>query len=110
MTTPFILMTLACAIMAITICFQWRRIKRQERLNKQQEELISDFKEKGFREIIGYGKVYRRRYKYIIVEDAGGNGPLNDTADRYHDYGYDLDREKSTDRLLVFVKSEEVKG
>ena len=103
MTIPFILMTLACAIMAITISLQWRRIKRQEKL-------ISDLKEKGFREIMNNVKVYRRRYKYIIIEDAGGNGPLNDTADRYHDYGYDLDREKSTDRLLVFVKSEKVKG
>ena len=35
---------------------------------------------------------------------------LNDTAEKYHNEGYDLDREKSTDRLLVFVKSEEVKG
>lgn len=103
MTTPFILMTLDCVIMAIVICLLWRRIK-------QQEKLISDFNEKCFREVTGNVKVYRRRYKYIIIEDAGGNGPLNDTADRYHDYGYDLDREKSTDRLLVFVKSEEVKG
>jgi len=38
-------MTLACAIMAITICLQWRRIKRQEKI-------ISDFNEKGFRENI----------------------------------------------------------
>ena len=102
MTTPFILMTLACAIMAITISLQWRRIKRQEKL-------ISDFNEKGFREVIGYGKVYRRRYKYINIENAGDNSTLNRTAEKYHDEGYDLDREKSTDRLLVFVKSEEVK-
>lgn len=102
MTTPFILMTLACAIMAITISLQWRRIKRQEKL-------ISDFNEKGFREVMGYGKVYRRRYRYINIENAGDNSTLNDTAKMYHDLGYDLDREKSTDRLLVFVKSEEVK-
>ena len=96
-------MTLACAIMAITISLQWRRIKRQEKL-------ISDFNEKGFREVMGYGKVYRRRYKYINIENAGGNRALNYTTETYHDQGYDLDREKSTDRLLVFVKSEEVKG
>ena len=95
-------MTLACAIMAITISLQWRRIKRQEKL-------ISDFNEKGFREVMGYGKVYRRRYRYINIENAGDNSTLNDTAKMYHDLGYDLDREKSTDRLLVFVKSEEVK-
>jgi hypothetical protein len=89
--------------MALTISLQWRRIKRQE-------GLISDFNEKGFREVMGYGKVYRRRYKYMVIENAGDNGTLNDTSERYYDQGYDLDREKSTDRLLVFVKSEEVKG
>ena len=95
-------MTIACAIMALTISLQWRRIK-------QQEKLISDFNEKGFREVMGYGKVYRRRYKYMVIENAGDNRTLNDTAQKYHDEGFDLDREKSTDRLLVFVKSEEVK-
>ena len=102
MTTPFILMTLACAIMALTISLQWRRIKRQEKL-------ISEFKEKGFREIMGYGKVYRRRYIFVNIENAGNNATLNTVAENYYDNGFDLDREKSTDRLLVFVKSEEVK-
>ena len=96
-------MTLACAIMAITISLQWRRIK-------QQEKLISDFNEKGFREVMGYGKVYRRKYIFVNIENAGDNRTMNDTAQKYHDEGFDLDREKSTDRLLVFVKSEEVKG
>lgn len=95
-------MTLACAIMALTISLQWRRIK-------QQEKLISDFNEKSFREVMGFGKVYRRKYKYMVIENAGDNRTMNDTAQKYHDEGYDLDREKSTDRLLVFVKSEEVK-
>ena len=95
-------MTLACAIMALTISLQWRRIK-------QQEKLISDFNEKGFREVMGYGKVYRRRYKYINIENAGDNDTLNRTVEKYHEEDYDLDRDKSTDRLLVFVKSEEVK-
>ena len=96
-------MTLACAIMAITISLQWRRIK-------QQEKLISDFNEKGFREVMGYGKVYRRRYRYINIENAGDNDTLNRTAEKYHEEGYDLDRDKSTDHLLVFVKSEEVES
>lgn len=103
MTTPFILMTLACAIMALTISLQWRHIKRQEKL-------ISDFNEKGYREVMGYGKAYRRRYRYINIENAGDNSTLNNTVENYHDQGYNLDREKSTDRLLVFVKREEVKS
>ena len=102
MTTPFILMTLLCAIMALRISLQRRRIKRQEKL-------ISDFNEKGFREVMGYGKAYRRRYVFINIENAGDNSTLNRTAEKYHDEGYDLDREKSTDRLLVFVKNEELK-
>ena len=100
MAAPFILITLA---MAITISLQWRRIKRQEKL-------ISDFNEKGFREVIGFGKVYRCRYIFVNIENAGDNGTLNRLADNYYDHGFDLDREKSTDRLLVFVKREEVKG
>ena len=54
-------------------------------------------------------KTYRRRYVFINIENAGDNGTLNRTAEMYHNEGYNLDREKSTDRLLVFVKSEEVK-
>jgi len=103
MTAPFILMTLAFAIMTLTISLQWRRIKRQEKL-------ISDFNEKGFREVMGYGKVYRRRYIFVNIENAGDNATLNTVAENYYDNGFDLDREKTTDRLLVFVKREEVKG
>lgn len=102
MTTPFIFMTLACVIMAITICLQWRRIlKQQDIINNQNIIAI--------RQQCGFGKVYRRRYKYINIENAGDNDTLNRTAEMYYKEGYDLDREKSTERLLVFVKSEEVK-
>ncbi len=59
--------------------------------------------------LFNVGKVYRRKYRYINIDNAGDNGTLNRTAEKYHEEGYDLDREKSTDRLLVFVKREEVK-
>lgn len=52
-------------------------------------------------------KVFRRKYKYIVVEHHDERS-LNDTAEKYQNEGYVMDREKSTDRLLVFVKSEEV--
>ena len=110
MTTPFILMTLACVIMTITISLQWLRIKQQEKLISLQRENISDLSEKGFREAMGYGKVYRRRYRDINSENAGDNDTLNRTAEKYHEEDYDMDRDKSTDRLLVFVKSEEVES
>ena len=52
---------------------------------------------------------YERHYKFINIENAGDNDTLNRTAEKYHEEGYNLDREKSTDRLLVFVIMEEVK-
>ena len=102
MEVPFILMTIACAILILTEILQHRR-------NKRLTERLEEINEKGWKEIAGIGKVYRRRYKYMVIENAGDNGTLNRTAEKYHDEGYDLDREKSPDRLLVFVKSEEVK-
>lgn len=54
--------------------------------------------------------VYRSKYKFIKLENAGDNTTLNNTASTYLAAGYNLDREKSTDQLLVFVKREEVKG
>ena len=100
-------MTMAFVIMLIVAILQQRRIKE---LNKKYNDVFDEGWEKHF----GFGKptvpkVYRRRYKYMVIENAGDNRTLNDTAEKYHNEGYDLDREKSTDRLLVFVKSEEVK-
>ena len=102
MEVPFIMMTIACAILILTEILQHRR-------NKRLTERLEEINERGWQEVAGIGKVYRSRYKYMVIENAGDNGTLNRTAEMYHDEGYDLDREKSTDRLLVFVKSEEVK-
>ena len=54
-------------------------------------------------------KVFRRKYKYIKIEEFG-DYTLNHIAEKYQNEGYVMDREKSTDRLLVFVKSEEVES
>ena len=101
MMVQFIFMTIAFEIMLIVAIIQNRTIKRQEKTN---EELLN----KKFNEYIGISKVYRRKYKHIIIANAGDNGTLNCTAEKYHNEGYELDREKSTDRMLVFVKREEV--
>lgn len=102
MMVQFIFMTIAFVIMLIVAILQQRRIKE---LNKKYHDLYDE----GFQKYMGFGKLYRHIYKYMVIENAGDNGTLNRTAEKYHDEGYDLDREKSTDRLLVFVKSEEVK-
>ena len=107
MTVQFIFMTMAFVIMLIVAILQQRRIKE---LNKKYNDLYDEGWEKHF----GYGKppvpkVYRRRYIFVKIENVGDNSTLNMVAENYYDNGFDLDREKSTDRLLVFVKSEEVK-
>ena len=102
MMVQFIFMTIAFVIMLIVAILQQRRIKE---LNKKYHDLYDE----GFQKYYGFGKVYRRKYKYMVIENAGDNRTMNDTAQKYHDEGFDLDREKSTDRLLVFVKSEEIK-
>ena len=103
MVVQFIFMTIAFVIMLIVAILQQRRIKE---LNKKYHDLYDE----GFQKYYGFGKVYRRRYIFVNIENAGDNGTLNSVAENYYDHGFDLDREKSTDRLLVFVKSEEVKG
>ena len=102
MVVQFIFMTIAFVIMLIVAILQQRRIKE---LNKKYHDLYDE----GFRKYYGFGKLYRRRYIFVNIENAGDNGTLNSVAENYYDHGFDLDREKSTDRLLVFVKSEEVK-
>ncbi len=102
MTVHFILMTIAFVIMLIVAIMQQKRIKE---LSEKYRNLYDE----GFQKYYGFGKVYRRKYKYMFIENAGDNRTMNDTAQKYHDDGYDLDREKSTDRLLVFVKNVEVK-
>ena len=102
MTVPFIMMTIACAILILTEILQHRK-------NKRLTERLEEINEKGWQEVAGIGKVYRRRYIFVNIENAGSNLMLNEVSENYYNHGYDLDREKSTDRLLVFVKSEEVK-
>ena len=102
MMVQFILMTIAFVIMLIVAILQQRRIKE---LNKKYHDLYDE----GFQKYYGFGKVYRRRYIFVNIENAGDNATLNTVAENYYDNGFDLDRDKSTDRLLVFVKSEEVK-
>ena len=103
MKVQFIFMTMAFVIMLIVAILQNRKIKK---LRDDYQELY----DQGWREYTGFGKLYRRNYKYIVIENAGDNKTLNDTAQRYYDEGYDLDREKTTDHLMVFAKNEEVRG
>ena len=96
------MMTIACAILILTEILQYRK-------NKRLTERLEEINEKGWQEVAGIGKVYRRRYIFVNIENAGSNLMLNEVSENYYNHGFDLDREKSTDRLLVFVKREEVK-
>ena len=96
--------TVILAITSLFLALMWYLEIRSTRSLKKE---LREERERKFEEAIKIR--YERHYKFINIENAGDNDTLNRTAEKYHDEGYDLDREKSTDRLLVFVKIEEVK-
>ena len=96
--------TVILAITSLLLALMWYLEIRSTRSLKKE---LREERERKFEEAIKIR--YERHYKFINIENAGDNDTLNRTAEKYHDEGYDLDREKSTDRLLVFVKIEEVK-
>lgn len=102
MEVPFIMMTIACAILILTEILQHRK-------NKRLTERLEEINKKGWQEVAGIGKVYRNKYIFVNIENVRDNATLNRLAENYYDNGFNLDREKSTDRLLVFAKMEEVK-
>ena len=102
MMVQFILMTIAFVIMLIVALIQQRTNKR---LTKRLEELETE----GWREVYGFGKVYRTLRRFIVIENAGDNATLNRTVEQYKEDGYEYDSQNSTDRLLVFAKHEEIK-
>ena len=96
--------TVILAITSLLLALMWYLEIRSTRSLKKE---LREERDRKFEEVIKIR--YERHYKFINIENAGDNDTLNRTAEKYHDDGYDLDREKSTDRLLVFVKREEVK-
>ena len=95
--------TAILGVVAMLMALLWYlEIRTTNKLKKQ----LSEEREERFKESV---KTYKCKFKFINIENAGDNSTLNRTAEMYHNEGYNLDREKSTDRLLVFVKREEVK-
>jgi len=101
MTTIIILLATACVVFLIAL---FLKCKENERLNERMEE-ITNIQWNGITEKV---KRYRRKYIFLNIEKVGNNDSLNISTREYYNNGYDLDREKSTDRLLVFTKLEEV--
>lgn len=96
--------TVILAITSLFLALMWYLEIRSTRSLKKE---LREERERKFEEKIKIR--YERRYKFINIENVGDNDTLNRTAEKYREEGYNLDREKSTDRLLVFVKLEEVK-
>ena len=96
--------TVILAITSLFLALMWYLEIRSTRSLKKE---LREEREREFEEVIKIR--YERHYKFINIENAGDNDTLNRTAEKYHKEGYNLDREKSTDRLLVFVIMEEVK-
>ena len=97
--------TVILAITSLLLALMWYLEIRSTRSLKKE---LREERDRKFEEVIKIR--YERHYKFINIENAGDNDTLNRQAEKYREEGYNLDREKSTDRLLVFVKSEEVKG
>ena len=79
--------------------------KKNKKLNDQYQDILN----KKYSEYMGFGKTYRTLRRFIVIDNAGDNGTLNRTVEMYQNDGYGYDITKSTDRLLVFCKSEEIK-
>ena len=100
MTTITILLATACVVFLIAL---FLKCQENERLNERMEEIT----DREWKSIADTVKKYRRKYLFLNIEKVGNNDSLNIATREYYNIGYDLDREKSTDRLLVFVKFEE---
>ena len=96
--------TVILAITSLFLALMWYLEIRSTRSLKKE---LQEERDRKFEEQIRIR--YERHYKFINIENAGDNDTLNRTAEKYREEGYNLDREKSTDRLLVFVIMEEVK-
>lgn len=94
MMVSFILMTITWLIMLAIVFIQKRHIKT---LQKMLDNSVKPL------------KVYKRRYKFINIENAGDNDTVNRTVDQFINDGYNYDREGSNSFILAFVKIEEVK-
>lgn len=103
MVVQFIFMTIAFVIMLVVAILQQRRIKE---LNKKYHDLYDE----GFQKYYGFGKLYRRKYKYMVIENAGDNDTLNRLVKQMEDDGYKYSYEDTLDNgILAFVKLVEVK-
>ena len=95
-------MTIAFVIMLIVALIQ-------QRTNKRLTNRLKEVETKGWREVHGFGKVFSILRRFIVIDNAGDNATLNRTVEKYKEEGYEYDSQKSTDRLLVFAKHEEIK-
>lgn len=95
-------MTIAWVIMFIIVAI----LQKQ---NKKLNDKYQDLANKKYSEYIGFGKRIRTLRRFIAIDNAGDNATLNRTVEMYQNDGYGYDITKSTDRLLVFYKSEEIK-
>ena len=102
MMVQFIFMTIAFVIMLIVALIQ-------QRTNKRLMNRLEEVETKGWRKVYGFGKVISTHRRFIVIENAGDNATLNRTVEKYKEEGYEYDSQKSTDRLLVFAKHEEIK-
>ena len=77
--------TVILGITSLFLALMWYlEIRSTNALKKQ----LREEREKKFNEQV---KTYERHFKFINIENAGDNRTMNDTAQKYHDEGFDLD-------------------
>ena len=55
------------------------------------------------------GRKYRELVKFINIDNAGDNDTLTRSVQKLLDEGYAYYKDKSTEKMLAFVKHEEIK-
>ena len=97
--------TIILGATSLLLAFLWyMEIRTTNQLKKQ----LSEEREERFKESV---KTYKRKYKFINIENAGDNDTLNRLVKQMEDDGYTYSYEDSLDNgVLAFKKLIEVKS
>ena len=85
------------AVLLVVVIMYYRLSNECSRLRKK----LSD---KAWQNTLDEMTIVERSYKFMNIENAGDNSTMNKTAEKWKEEGYQYDREKSTDKLIVYVK------
>ena len=96
--------TAILGVVAMLMALLWYlEIRTTNKLKKQ----LSEEREDRFKESV---KTYKRKFKFINIENAGDNDTLNRMVEKLEEEGYKYSYDESPENgILAFIKREEVK-